>query len=40
VIIRPAVEFPSIEAVLVVLTPPATQSGALAADGRSDDEGR
>jgi rod shape-determining protein MreC len=40
VIIRPAVEFASIEAVLVVLTPPATQSGALAADGRSDDEGR
>jgi rod shape-determining protein MreC len=40
VIIRPAVEFSSIEAVLVVLAPPATQSSPVAADGRSDDEGR
>jgi rod shape-determining protein MreC len=42
VIIRPAVEFSSIEAVLVVLTPPATETsvGAGAVDGRSDDEGR
>jgi rod shape-determining protein MreC len=40
VIIRPAVEFASIEAVLVVLTPPAMPSGPLAADGRFDDEGR
>src|SRR5262245_17585256 len=40
VIIRPAVEFSSIEAVLVVLTPPVTQLSAPAADGRSDDEGR
>jgi rod shape-determining protein MreC len=40
VIIRPAVEFSSIEAVLVVLTPPVTQLSSPAADGRSDDEGR
>jgi rod shape-determining protein MreC len=40
VIIRPAVEFSSIEAVLVVLTPPATQLNPVAVDGRSDDEGR
>jgi rod shape-determining protein MreC len=42
IIIRPAVEFSSVEAVLVVLTPPATGSNleAVTGDGRSDDEGR
>jgi rod shape-determining protein MreC len=42
VIIRPAVEFSSLEAVLVVLTPPATESnvGAVARGAGSGDEGR
>ena len=42
VIIRPAVEYSSVEAVLVVLTPPATEAGVgtVADAGRSDDEGR
>ena len=42
IIIRPAVEFSSLEAVLVVLTPPSTESGAgaQAADASSGDEGR
>jgi rod shape-determining protein MreC len=40
VIIRPTVEFSSIEAVLVVLTPPVTQLSAPAADGRSGDGAR
>ena len=42
VIIRPAVEFSSLEAVLVVLTPPSTDVGAgtPAADAGSSDEGR
>jgi rod shape-determining protein MreC len=42
VIIRPAVEFSSLEAVLVVLTPPATESNvdAVARGAGSGDEGR
>ena len=42
IIIRPAVEFSSLEAVLVVLTPPSTESsaGTSAADASSGDEGR
>ena len=42
ILIRPAVEFSSLEAVLVVLTPPSTESsaGARAADASSGDEGR
>jgi rod shape-determining protein MreC len=42
ILIRPAVEFSSLEAVLVVLTPPSTESsaGAQAADASSGDEGR
>jgi rod shape-determining protein MreC len=41
VIIRPTVEFSSIEAVLVVLTAPTLSgAGALAEAGRPDDEGR
>jgi rod shape-determining protein MreC len=42
IVIRPAVEFSSLEAVLVVLTPPSTESsaGAQAADASSGDEGR
>jgi rod shape-determining protein MreC len=40
VIVRPAVEFSSVEAVLVVLTPPAMPLSPVAVDGRSDDEGR
>lgn len=38
VIIRPAVEFSSLEAVLVVLTPPSIESGQVAAN--ASDEGR
>ena len=42
VIIRPAVEFSSLEAVLVVLTPPAMEpnAGSLAGSAASGDEGR
>ena len=39
VIIRPAVDFSALEAVLVVLTAPTPEPSA-AADGRPDDEGR
>ena len=41
IMIRPAVEFSSLEAVLVVLTPPSTEAaGDQAADASSGDEGR